>query len=262
MRPGAPHASAVFALLAFLTAILSFSPAPATARASAFSDWAAVVVAGDWRAASGGDTEAFDNARRDVSAALIRAGFAPKNLRQYSLRTPTAEDPPGLVVEPADVARGFVDLGRQTKAGCLFYVTSHGSPYGAVFGPRMLLTPNMLNQLLDEACGDRPTVAVISACYSGIFVPELARSNRMILTAARADRTSFGCSERDEYPYFDACVLEAMPQTGDWVALSKKVKLCVARRETEQLLAPPSDPQTAIGAQMQIDLPFLRFAGP
>ena len=30
----------------------------------------------------------------------------------------------------------------------------------------------------------------------------------MVLTAARPDRTSFGCGEADKYPYFDDCFLQ------------------------------------------------------
>ncbi|MEO6380286.1 MAG: hypothetical protein ABIO37_19855, partial [Caulobacteraceae bacterium] len=39
--------------------------------ASPFANWAAIVVAGDWRAHDGGPSEGFDNARRDISKALI-----------------------------------------------------------------------------------------------------------------------------------------------------------------------------------------------
>jgi hypothetical protein len=102
---------------------------------------------------------------------------------------------------------------------------------------------------------------VISACFSGVFVPTLAGSRRMVMTAARPDRSSFGCGDKDRYPFFDACVLESLPQSDDFLALSRLVKACVARRETEQHLAPPSEPQTAVGAEMQALLPFLKFAG-
>jgi hypothetical protein len=56
------------------------------AQASSFSDWSAVVVAGDWHAHDGGPSEAFDNARRDVAIALTRAGFKSENIRQFSVR--------------------------------------------------------------------------------------------------------------------------------------------------------------------------------
>ncbi len=68
--------------LALWTALL---PAAAFA-ASDFANWAAIVVAGDWHAHSGGPTEAFDNARRDVTKALIGAGFSPQNIQQFSVR--------------------------------------------------------------------------------------------------------------------------------------------------------------------------------
>ena len=60
---------------------------------------------------------------------------------------------------------------------------------------------------------------IISACFSGVFVPALAGPNRMVLTAARPDRSSFGCGEADKYPYFDQCVLESMPHAADFAAL-------------------------------------------
>src|SRR5258705_4917950 len=60
--------------------------------ASPFRDWAAVVIAGDWHAHSGGPSEAFDNARRDVAQALEQAGFDPANLRQFSVRPERYKD--------------------------------------------------------------------------------------------------------------------------------------------------------------------------
>ncbi len=233
----------------------------ADARASDFSDWAVVVVAGDWRASNGRDTEAFDNARRDLSAALVHAGFRSDNIRQYSLRPPRPGDDPAVVVSPKAAVTGFVETARRAGGGCLFYLTSHGTPHGAVFGPKMMLTPAMLDALLSEACADRPTVAVVSACFSGVFVQPVKKPNRMIITAARPDRSSFGCSERDRYPYFDACVLQGLQQTRDFVALSARVRSCVAAREAQEGLTPPSEPQVAMGSQVQLTLPLMRFGG-
>ena len=100
------------------------------------------------------------------------------------------------------------------REGCLIYFTSHGTPDGAVVGER-LLTPVGAARMIGDACGERPTVVVMSACFSGVFVPALAGPNRMVLTAARPDRSSFGCGETDRYPYFDACLLESMPNARD-----------------------------------------------
>jgi hypothetical protein len=58
------------ARLAWLIGALWVAAATPAAAAGAFGDWSAVVVAGDWHAHSGGPSEAFDNARRDVTRAF------------------------------------------------------------------------------------------------------------------------------------------------------------------------------------------------
>lgn len=249
-----------FWLFALSGARLLAAPVPsASAPSGPFGDWAAVVVSGDWRSHSGHDTSAFDNARRDVARALVGAGFDPAHVREFDLRP----GPDGrAAASPADVAHAMVDGARAADGGCLFYVTSHGDPSGAVFGPTMTLTPLMLQRLMDEACGARPTVVVVSACFSGVFVPVLADRNRMIMSAARPDRSSFGCGDDDRYPYFDGCVLESFPAASDFIALARLTRACVARREAEERLSPPSEPQTAIGGQAQLLLPFLKFRSP
>ena len=60
--------------------------APTLAQSSPFSSWAAVIVAGDWRAHSGGPSEVFDNARRDLTKGFIAAGVSPTNISQFSVR--------------------------------------------------------------------------------------------------------------------------------------------------------------------------------
>lgn len=231
----------------------------ADARTAGFSDWAVVVVAGDWRGHTG-TTQAFDNARKDLSAAFVRAGFRRENLRQYSLRPAKAGDDLAVVVDSPAVLDGLVETARQARGGCLFYLTSHGSPSGAVFGPDGMLTPAGLDQLLTRACGPRPTVAVISACFSGVFLNGAMRPNRMIVTAARSDRSSFGCGERNRYPYFDACMLEALPKAANFPDLADKARACVARMEAETGMAPPSEPQVRIGADAERVLAGLSFA--
>jgi hypothetical protein len=90
-------------------------------------------------------------------------------------------------------------------------------------------------------------VVVISACFSGVFTSALARKNRLVLTAARSDRSSFGCGESDKYPFFDGCVLESLPQSVDFLGLAARTRACVARREREEEMSPPSDPQISAG---------------
>lgn len=246
----------------FLLLAFAKSAAAATALdASPFQDWAAVVVAGDWHAHSGGPSEAFDNARRDVSQTLERAGFRPANLRQYSVRPERYKDTRPEKSDLPTIYNGLVDLTSRTQAGCLFYLSSHGAPDGAVVDDK-ILPPGVLDAMLNKTCGARPTVVVISACFSGVFVPTLARNNRMILTAARPDRTSFGCGEADKYPYFDDCFLQSMKGAHDFPGLGRAVQACVARKEIETNARPPSEPQLFVGGTLKPILPLLAFINP
>ncbi|GLK49794.1 hypothetical protein GCM10017620_27680 [Brevundimonas intermedia] len=221
---------------------------------SRFDGWASAVIAADWRDSDGRPIAAFDNAQRDLTTGFQRAGFDPDAMISVSLR-PDVPNP----VEAEDSLRRFAEAAQRARRGCLFYVTSHGSPEGLVFGPEATLEPERLIPVLRRICGDRPTVVVLSACFSGIFVDGLKAPNRMVMTAARRDRSSFGCAADATYPYFDECVLESLKTAPDFIALSRATTGCVAAREQAEGLTPASEPQTAIGATMQLLLPTLRF---
>jgi hypothetical protein len=99
-------------------------------------------------------------------------------------------------------------------------------------------------------------VVIISACFSGVFVPPLQNAQRMVITAARPDRSSFGCGDKDKYPYFDNCVLQSLPQSKSFPKLAELATACVGKRETEEHLTPASEPQTWIGAEARMILPL------
>ena len=51
----------------------------------------------------------------------------------------------------------------------------------------------------------------MSACYAGIFVPPLANDDTIVMTAADAKSTSFGCAPEREWTYFgDALFRQSM----------------------------------------------------
>lgn len=224
---------------------------------SRLDDWSAVIIAADWRTSDGRPIQAFDNALLDLTDAFERAGFDRRAIVSRSLR-PDAPSPVSAQAAVRDAAQATA----RTSRGCLLYFTSHGSPDGIVFGPDEVVTPAAMATLARAWCGQRPTVIVVSACYSGVFLDALSGPNRMVMTAARPDRASFGCSEEAVYPYFDGCVLETLPTAPDFIALAHGARACVARRETEEGLTPASEPQIRIGANMQMLLPTLRFSRP
>lgn len=260
MKPWAVVLALVFSLIsACETARAADAPAPSAGGRGPFADWAAVVIAGDYHAAhSDRQTEAFDNARRDVSIALEKLGFAPANLREFSVRPERYPDTRPLKSDVQTIYDTLKDLSAKAPGGCLVYYSSHGAPQGVVLGDA-LLPPGLMDELITQTCGRKPTVVVISACFSGVFVPVLADGNRMILTAARPDRSSFGCSESDKYPYFDTCFLKVLPTVHDFVALGPAVQACVAEREHETGMSPPSEPQLSVGAEVRPALQLYLF---
>ncbi len=247
--------AAVLALGAWSGAPLGSAEAASPLSSSPFADWAAVVVAGEFRAHSGDPSEAFDNARRDVTQELIDAGFSRQNIREFSVRPERYPQEHLMLSDSELIGEKLADLASQARGGCLVYFTSHGSPAGVVVGSA-ILSPAGLAQMVDDACGDRPTVVIISACFSGVFVPPLSRPDREVLTAARPDRTSFGCGQTDRYPYFDACMVQTLPKAMDFVALGREVQACVADREKATGMAPPSEPQMFVGSELRPLIPF------
>ncbi|MDO1559878.1 C13 family peptidase [Brevundimonas sp. 2R-24] len=244
-------------LLPLLASLLILFAGPAAARTEAptdFSDWAVAIVAGDWRSSRGQPIQAFDNAVRDLKSGFIAAGFRPANIDAFTLR-PDVPTP----VTPQQAAQRLQSVAARATGGCLLYFTSHGSPQGIVFGTGGV-DPRTMAAVVQSLCGQRPTVVVVSACFSGVFIDSLAAPNRMVMTAARRDRSSFGCSEDATHPYFDGCIIQSLPQSGDFLDLAARARRCVAERETAEGLSPPSEPQLRVGAEAQLLLPFLRFS--
>lgn len=248
-------------VLALLLAAWAMGAAQAQVKAEdvPLEEWAVGVLAADWRASDGTPIEAFENARRDLTRAFGEAGFDPVNIADLSLR-PRWLGGTSLVSELAFAA--IASRAQSAKAGCLLYFTSHGSPEGIVLGSEGLLSPLRMAALVNEWCGERPTVVVVSACYSGVFVPALAAPNRMVMTAARPDRSSFGCSADSDYPYFDACVIKSLPTADDFVHLASMTRRCVAFWERAENLMPPSEPLVDMGADVEDLFVFLNFERP
>jgi len=63
------------------------------------------------------------------------------------------------------------------------------------------LSAQRLGELLRDS-GIRWKVVLISACYSGGFIDPLADERTLVITASRADRTSFGCADTNELTDF------------------------------------------------------------
>ena len=136
------------------------------------------------------------------------------------------------------IARAVRTLAERSGAEDLIfiYLTSHGSAdHQLVLAqPRMALEDLPATDLatLLQPLAERDKVVVISACYSGGFIEPLKSPNTLVITSARADRVSFGCSEESDFTYFGrALFAEALQQTRDIVQAFTLAQARVAERE-------------------------------
>lgn len=230
--------------LAALAVIVALGAKPLTAPP--VERWHAVLVAGDTA------QPVFDNAVKAVDMWLIEHGVPPGNIHRL-MASASPRDP---TTEPATLERVLgrvAALRPRAGEGCFVYVTSHGAHGGGVYLSRrdQLLQPAALARALAAGCGRAPTVVVVSSCYSGSFArAPMTGPNRIVLTAARADRPSFGCAADRTYTDYDACLLGALPHATSWRDVFGETRGCVERRE-QQDNDLPSHPQASFGAAVR-----------
>jgi len=158
-------------------------------------------------------------------------------------------------VTPATLAASLRAVGSvmdTNKDVLVLFLTSHGSPAGLdiVAGSRTsILTPPALRDMLD-ASGAKYRVVIISACYSGVFVPVLANPRTLVITAAAADRSSFGCEDRATWTYFgEAFFHQALKRASTLQSAFSEARRMVTAREQHEGFQ-PSNPQMAGGAEV------------
>ena len=205
--------------------------------------WQVVLAAGD-------DAEpVFDNAARALGQRLAAAGVPAANIHRLSASGAEV----GAAVEPAlanVLLQRIGTLPARPGDRCLIFLTSHGERGAGLWLARSntAVSPDQLAQALSRGCAAVPTVVVVSACYSGGFATgKMAKPNRIVLTAARDDRPSFGCQVHRVYNFFDECLLGALPKSATWRAVADGSRECVHRME-RALGERPSEPQAYFGA--------------
>jgi hypothetical protein len=130
-------------------------------------------------------------------------------------------------------------------------LSSHGSQDGQLSVsnggiPLNNLAVDDLADALDES-GIQWRVIVVSACYSGAFIGPLRNEQTVIITAAAADRTSFGCSDDRDLTYFgEAFYRDALPAAPNLKAAFQQAKSIIAQREKAEDIE-PSSPQAYFG---------------
>lgn len=175
----------------------------------------------------------------DYVARLLGQRFSARGVITLVNHRSHAADRPMATRE--SIARAVRALAQRSGPEDLIflYLTSHGS-HDHQF---ILEMPGMkLDNLPADAMAEllaplkaRDKILVISACYSGGFIEPLKDDRTLIITAARSDRVSFGCSEEADFTYFgQALFADALQTTDDLQQAFRLASTEVARREKEQ----------------------------
>jgi Peptidase C13 family len=137
-------------------------------------------------------------------------------------------------------------------------ISSHGAQDAAIAVSNSQLP---LDELTDEDLADalrdsgiKWRVIIISACYAGAFIDPLKDSRTIIITAAAADRTSFGCSNDRDLTYFgEAFYRDALPEARSLREAFERAKAAIAVRERREHVE-PSKPEAYFGTELEAKL--------
>jgi hypothetical protein len=133
------------------------------------------------------------------------------------------------------------------------FLTSHGEDGSFVvemprFGLRSL-KPEQLKDMLRRS-GIKNSVIVLSACHAGSFLPALADPTTLVIAAARADRSSFGCDDRRQWTYFGEAYFDrALRAEPSFVRAFERARELIATWEAKAKLE-PSLPQMGGGERL------------
>lgn len=187
-------------------------------------------------------------------AAILDAqyGSGPRTLKLANSHDHPTRYP---MANRANLARALKEIGARQGAEDLafLFLTSHGKEdlFSLDFHEAGTkdLTAAEFAQMLDES-GIGPAVIVVSACHSGSFIDDIEAPDRLVITAARGDRTSFGCRDGAEWTefgesFFDKA-LRADPDPRNAFAVAVED---VARKEAADGLT-PSLPQISEGDEI------------
>jgi len=200
--------------------------------------------------------------RREVE--FVKQEFDQRfGTRSHSIALANSKTPslPMASVSAIEEALGTLAERMNREEDILFvFLTSHGTPTHELklqqpgFALRDLPAPELGRML--RRSGIRWKVVVVSACYSGGFIDSLRDDNTLVITAARYDRSSFGCADDAEMTYFGrAFFKEALPQSRTFQeAFTKADELVAEWERKDQPKEPRSLPQLRTAAPIEAQL--------
>lgn len=158
---------------------------------------------------------------------------------------------------------GIGSVMNKDKDVLVLFMTSHGEKSGFALelpGGVAELTPQQVASTLDEA-GIKNRIVIVSACFSGIFVPALKNADTIVITASDANNTSFGCAPERDWTYFgDAFFRQSLHPGTDFQGAFNQARVLIQGWELMDH-APPSNPQGEFGPALVDKLAPIFAAG-
>lgn len=182
----------------------------------------------------------FENEAKEAGAILARHFDAEGRTLIFSagkgdgVRTYPAATPDNIQAAIGKIGRSI----DPKEDLVVVFLTSHGGPDGTVGLQEKnrltgVLRPVNLRSSL-AAAGIRSKVLIVSACFSGNFIPPFNDPDTLVLTAAAADKTSFGCEPSRDFTYFgDALFNHALRGGGSLLAAYDEALGLIAKWEGE-----------------------------
>jgi hypothetical protein len=209
-----------------------------------------------------GSQEVFRREAQFVRAQFDeRFGTSGRSIALVNSRNTVAAAPMATMLSIEETLKTIAARMNRDEDILFLFLTSHGSrDHEFQLSQNHMTLRNLpareLGHLLKES-GIRWKVIVVSACYSGGFIEPLRDDSTLIITAARHDRTSFGCADENDFTYFGrAFFKEALPASRSFQDAFSKAATLVAQWEKKDLpKEEPSLPQihstSAINAHLQ-----------
>jgi hypothetical protein len=163
-------------------------------------------------------------------------GTRGRSLLLVNSRSTVATAPMATVTTIREAIRTIAARMDRDHDILFLFLTSHGTKdYEFRLNQNAMslrgLRPQELARILEES-RIRWKVVLVSACYSGGFVDPLKGESTMVITASRADRTSFGCADENDFTYFGrAFFREALPASGSFFEAFTKAQALVGEWE-------------------------------
>lgn len=170
---------------------------------------------------------------------------------------------------PTNLAIGLAAIAAKMDAKedvLILFATAHGDPVSGLayrdgeYAAGMI-GPQRLANLIDGV-GIKRRMLLLSACFSGIFLPLLTNDQTVIVTAASSQRTSFGCAPGNDWTFFgDALVNNALRKPQKFDAAMGEATQLISNWESELKLL-PSRPQVFVGDNARVWLDALEARMP